>query len=436
MRRTHFSLTLALAFLLVPLSANPLRAAGPCSGDCDGDDSVGAGEAIAMVNIALGKAPVAACAASPTGEDGRVTIDEVTAAVRNALYGCPSHPRPTPSPTPGPLGIVQVANLAFSNLLPLVGTSLPSADAIAGIAVNQGLDALLDFVVAVDPSIREKIPGGVRVDFGNGSPQPIGTMTGVITATVSNAASTDGGVSFEGTVQTDNLTINGADTPFDTVHVNATVTQTNGGRSQMSLTLGGSGANPPATLTGTVVVDTAVCPNYPIGGSVTATVGGISTTISFNDGCNGTFGLWAAGMRQVNALVTYYSCLYESWYSNTNFIWAENGYLIDDLSDEDPPFVRVAGTLSDTDVHMSWTSKCPTDWCHLSLDGTFVGHLWKEEEVTEWGFRYLERHYVGTYTTHHVEYNEDGTVRCESTRVLDEQQGMEDWYHFIEIKRL
>ena len=40
------------------------------------------------VNIALGSANVAACEAGNANDDVEVTIDEVLAAVNNALNGC------------------------------------------------------------------------------------------------------------------------------------------------------------------------------------------------------------------------------------------------------------------------------------------------------------------------------------------------------------
>jgi hypothetical protein len=40
------------------------------------------------VNIALGNAPVAVCLAGDRDSSGRVTVDELIAAVNRALEGC------------------------------------------------------------------------------------------------------------------------------------------------------------------------------------------------------------------------------------------------------------------------------------------------------------------------------------------------------------
>ena len=50
---------------------------------------VSIGELILAVDISLGSAPTTACPAVDRNGDGLVTIDELIAAVGNALDGCP-----------------------------------------------------------------------------------------------------------------------------------------------------------------------------------------------------------------------------------------------------------------------------------------------------------------------------------------------------------
>ena len=184
-------------------------------------------------------------------------------------------------------------------------------------------------------------------------------------------------------------------------------------------------------------MDTARCPNYPVSGAITTTIGGTTTTISFNGNCNGSFYSSSGGLRQVNFEAVYYNRWRDSWYSWTQFLVAENGHLSLDPSDlwsDEPPNLDVSGTVSDTGVNMSWQSKCRTAGCDPTqqLDGTLVGRFWKQEQES-FGFNYLVRYFIGTYTTHYVKYNGDSTVYCEATRVLNEQDGMNDYYHFHEI---
>jgi probable HAF family extracellular repeat protein len=76
-----------------------------CTGDCDGNANVTVNEIIAMVNIALGNAPVTDCSEGDADHSGAITVDEILTAVNNALNGCmavPGTPTPTATPSPTP----------------------------------------------------------------------------------------------------------------------------------------------------------------------------------------------------------------------------------------------------------------------------------------------------------------------------------------------
>ncbi len=60
-----------------------------CVGDCSGAGDVTVDELITMVNIALGTGEILSCPVADHNFDGSVTIDEIVAAVANALNGCP-----------------------------------------------------------------------------------------------------------------------------------------------------------------------------------------------------------------------------------------------------------------------------------------------------------------------------------------------------------
>ncbi len=66
----------------------PTPTPGPCVGDCDGDGSVGIGELIRGVRIALGESDISECSGFDTNADGRVSIGELIAAVQSSLRGC------------------------------------------------------------------------------------------------------------------------------------------------------------------------------------------------------------------------------------------------------------------------------------------------------------------------------------------------------------
>lgn len=70
-------------------SATPTRGPLTCAGDCDGNGEVAINELIQGVNIALGNAAVATCAAFDLDGDGQIAINELIAGVNSALGGCP-----------------------------------------------------------------------------------------------------------------------------------------------------------------------------------------------------------------------------------------------------------------------------------------------------------------------------------------------------------
>jgi YVTN family beta-propeller protein len=69
---------------------DPLRVPSGCGGDCDNDGEVSVGELVRIVNVTLVGAPVTACLPADANHDGRMTIDELIAAVGHAIGRCPA----------------------------------------------------------------------------------------------------------------------------------------------------------------------------------------------------------------------------------------------------------------------------------------------------------------------------------------------------------
>jgi hypothetical protein len=59
-----------------------------CTGDCDGDGTVGINELVSGVSIALAMTELASCEAFDLNGDAAVTVDELIQGINAALTGC------------------------------------------------------------------------------------------------------------------------------------------------------------------------------------------------------------------------------------------------------------------------------------------------------------------------------------------------------------
>jgi hypothetical protein len=129
--------TLLVGALLSVTLLLPFAAAAQCVGDCNGDDEVTVDELLRAISIALGNETLSACEAIDRDMDGLVFVDEILAAVNEALCGC-GRPcaEPTPAATPTPVGqeieapdlaagVVVPAVLALSDVLSILSTPPP-----------------------------------------------------------------------------------------------------------------------------------------------------------------------------------------------------------------------------------------------------------------------------------------------------------------------
>src|SRR6185369_3237220 len=78
-----------------------------CRGDCDNDGRVSIADLVRGITVELGGDAVAACSAVDLNDDDSVTIDELIAAVSDALTGCVTTftPTATPKDTPTPVDL-------------------------------------------------------------------------------------------------------------------------------------------------------------------------------------------------------------------------------------------------------------------------------------------------------------------------------------------
>ncbi|MDX2170539.1 MAG: hypothetical protein SF182_25930 [Deltaproteobacteria bacterium] len=84
-----------LPALMLAAGAAGAASAQECTGDCDAADGVIVNEILRCVAVGLGHVGLAACDACDADGDTEVTVDELVAAVDNALNGCPLLPPPS-----------------------------------------------------------------------------------------------------------------------------------------------------------------------------------------------------------------------------------------------------------------------------------------------------------------------------------------------------
>jgi hypothetical protein len=76
------------ATVLTPTPSPTTGSAQPCRGDCNLDHAVTVDELVRAVNVALGSFPIDRCQAADADSSTTVTVNELVAAVLNALHGC------------------------------------------------------------------------------------------------------------------------------------------------------------------------------------------------------------------------------------------------------------------------------------------------------------------------------------------------------------
>jgi hypothetical protein len=191
-----------------------------------------------------------------------------------------------PIRSPQPLGLIATVNALFDTLE-------------AGQFDMRGVFELLssgDLVEQLDQS-ADDLPGyvtrttdGIVIDLGAGSRLATGFSYGgelglSFSGFDGSGGSADGSISFE----FDGFNMDGRSPIIDQVDADFDLESVAGDHVTGTVTLSSSGAKTVSDLSGNLEYDTRDCPTYPIGGSMTVTVGGEQRTVSFSDRCDGGF---------------------------------------------------------------------------------------------------------------------------------------------------
>ena len=234
-----------------------------------------------------------------TGDPVFVPASRGTASTSPTPTPTPTTPAPTPTPISGtqPVGTIETVNDVMTGLgLAGVG-GRPTVESTVRDLQTRGIEAILNDVVAQNPTRVSRVTNGVRIDFGGGYTTENGTvLTGQATLTYSGLVVTSTKVAGTVTAVLVNVTKNGGYATVQNLTANVDLNVTPAGRVSGDVTASGSGTSPVGTtnVTGSVHVDTSVCAKYPVSGSVTVTRGAETKTVTFTPSCDGTYG-WTGG---------------------------------------------------------------------------------------------------------------------------------------------
>ncbi len=247
---------------------------------------------------------------SSTVSDGYIVITSSTAGARFLAYATvidnqtgdsifiPATSVLAAEPTAA--SFIPAAEAAFTAMGLIGQGDLPSIEAgVSGIQLL-GMDGFIAGAAALlPPGTLTPLANGWRADLGSHfvAARTGDILGGSITGTYSNLVNGSGQLSWDYEITGEDVLWNGqyaeiggatgmVDLHIDGAsHVTGDVTMNSFQRSpdQHRKSI------PDVTVTGSAEFDTAVCPNYPISGSVTITKDGDSQTITFTDSCDGTF---------------------------------------------------------------------------------------------------------------------------------------------------
>lgn len=169
-----------------------------------------------------------------------------------------------------------------------------------------GIPALETLATTTYPQFVHSIPNGILLDFGNGYTTKFGdVLTGSIAITHSNIVTAGSRTTGNFSVIANNVHKNGkyladgsasgaVDITFDAndkvigdLTFSGIINSANLSTALMDRNL--SSAVQSGAVSGNIHVDGTKCPNYPVSGSVSVTIGGETKTMTFNNKCDGSY---------------------------------------------------------------------------------------------------------------------------------------------------
>ncbi|MGV8042163.1 MAG: hypothetical protein AB2L07_19590 [Thermoanaerobaculaceae bacterium] len=166
----------------------------------------------------------------------------------------------------------------------MAGTTIEdSVDFIQG----AGKDALIGILVSANPAVTTRTPSGMVIDWGSGYTEPDGTVrSGKVTADFSGLTISSSAIKGTVEIRHDNVLVDGKPPSVGPAKWTVDLVEKSNGTVAGSISAQplGTGTSP-GSISGTIVLDTALCERYPISGSLTIVHDGGTITIAPSPDC-------------------------------------------------------------------------------------------------------------------------------------------------------
>lgn len=189
---------------------------------------------------------------------------------------------------PKSAGVVATFNSIFDVLAP----SGFSPQAFFEVLADPDLADTLDAMASGMPDRFRRTAAGFVVDFGPGTEISSGTSTsGALEVSLVDLDASGGNLTGRVILEADGFAIDGRAPVVSGVAMDLALSQVDGDQLAGTVTLSSPTKAAGSDITGVMEFDSRICELYPIGGSITVTVGGEPRTITFSDRCAGGYGV-------------------------------------------------------------------------------------------------------------------------------------------------
>ena len=155
-------------------------------------------------------------------------------------------------------------------------------------AQDLDIDGLLG-VMLLTSDLASLTPDGMAIDYGGGWVAPDGTIhSGSIDVNTSGLVVSSSGINGTVVISNDDYLIDGQPPAVGSTAWTFSLTERANGSVVGDINVGPVGSLKSAgSMSGTIGIDTAICLNYPISGSLTVVIKGEEVTITFSPDCDG-----------------------------------------------------------------------------------------------------------------------------------------------------